>query len=47
VRPTPTGDCGTDFALASGKIGPTREILGLEQESRVVPQGVFEDETGG
>ncbi|KAK8189003.1 zinc-binding dehydrogenase [Phyllosticta capitalensis] len=34
-----TGICGTDFALATGKLGPTRRILGHEGIGRVVALG--------
>ena len=34
-----TGICGTDFALASGEIGPTKNILGHEGVGRVVKLG--------
>ncbi|KAH6684247.1 alcohol dehydrogenase [Halenospora varia] len=34
-----TGICGTDVTLASGNLGPTREILGHEGVGRVVAHG--------
>jgi alcohol dehydrogenase, propanol-preferring len=34
-----TGVCGTDLALASGELGPTRRILGHEGVGRVVQLG--------
>jgi propanol-preferring alcohol dehydrogenase len=39
VRITATGVCGTDFALASGKLGTSRRILGHEGVGRVVQLG--------
>lgn len=39
VRISATGVCGTDFALASGKLGPSRAILGHEGVGRVVALG--------
>ncbi|OJD35129.1 alcohol dehydrogenase [Diplodia corticola] len=39
VRLTASGVCGTDFALASGELGPVRPILGHEGIGRVVKLG--------
>lgn len=39
VRLTASGVCGTDFALASGELGPVRAILGHEGIGRVVKLG--------
>ncbi|KAF2454247.1 hypothetical protein BDY21DRAFT_366350 [Lineolata rhizophorae] len=39
VRLTATGVCGTDIGLASGKLGPTHEILGHEGVGRIVALG--------
>jgi propanol-preferring alcohol dehydrogenase len=39
VQLSVTGVCGTDIALASGELGPTRRILGHEGVGRVVKLG--------
>ncbi|KAJ3461113.1 hypothetical protein MRS44_011980 [Fusarium solani] len=39
VRLSTSGLCGTDFALAEGKFGPTRDILGHEGIGRVAKLG--------
>ncbi|RYN64507.1 hypothetical protein AA0118_g3976 [Alternaria tenuissima] len=39
VKLSVTGVCGTDMALASGKVGPTRQILGHEGVGYIVAKG--------
>ncbi len=45
VRLSTSGICGTDFALASGKLGPARRILGHEGVGRVVKLGLHVPES--
>ncbi|KAJ5297103.1 uncharacterized protein N7443_007996 [Penicillium atrosanguineum] len=44
VKLSVTGICGTDIALASGKLGPCCQILGHEGIGRVVKTGISVDE---